>query len=186
VQAAIAEVSLVQAEFREKRVLAGFSRPLESRGTLVFSRRFGVYRRQTSPLPLETVISSRGIFQRGSEAWGAVDAARNPAARGLLGVFLSAFSGDPGVWGEQFDVEFTGTLEAWRVRLLPRRGRSLARRVKAITLEGSRALLFHLTMEELGGAITETFFSGHKIRGDLSEEEDLSRFPEALHPFLRP
>lgn len=186
VQQAIAAVPLVEADFREKRILKALNRPLESKGRLVFSRRYGVYRRQAEPFVLETVISSRGVFQRSGGAWRALDATRGAGAQGILNGFLSAFSGDAAVWREQFSMDFAGSAEAWRIRLTPRPGRPLARRVKGIALEGSRGLLFHLTMEEAGGASTETFFSAHKIRGEPSEDEDLAFFPEELRASLRP
>ncbi len=173
-------VTLVQADFVEQKTLHILSHPLESKGTLLFSPRRGVYRVMKEPVRQEILITREHLVQR--DALGHVNRMSvrgQPAAQAFVDVFLSFFAGDPRGWDKTFEAMFSGSVDAWTINLIPRRKSPAAKALRQIVLAGHGGVLDTMTITEANGDETQTSYSNQKVFHDENAAAS-SSFPTDL------
>jgi hypothetical protein len=171
-------VTFVESDFSEEKKMRLLSHPLESKGTLMFSPKQGVYRVMTTPMHDELLVTRTALVQKDSQGKVQRMAVRSqPAARAFVDVFLSFFSGDEKAWRKTFDVSFSGTENTWRIEFVPHEKSPVARALRNIVLEGSKGILAAMTLTEANGDITRTTYLNQRIS---HEEAASARFPSDL------
>ena len=156
--------SLVKADFVETKTLRILSHPLESKGTLWFSPTQGVYRVMQEPVHQELLISRTQLVQK--DAQGTVQrmgVRGQPAAEVFVDVFLSFFAGDRRGWEKTFAAVFSGSVDDWKIELIPRPKGPAAKALRRILLAGHGGLLDMMTLTEANGDETRTVYTHHQV-----------------------
>jgi hypothetical protein len=171
-------VTFVESDFSEEKKMHLLAHPLQSRGTLMFSPKQGVYRVMTTPIHAEFLVTRTALVQKDSQGKVQRMAVRSqPAARAFVDVFLSFFSGDEEAWRKTFDVSFSGTEDSWRIEFVPHEKSPVARALRGIVLEGSKGILAAMTLTEANGDVTQTTYSNERISHDKAAA---ANFPSDL------
>jgi hypothetical protein len=161
--AALRAVTGIEADFAEDKTLHILQRPLHSTGKLMFSPTQGVYRVMEEPVHQELLISRSLFVQRNAD--GVVErmsVRRQQSTKAFVDIFLSFFSGDWKTWDRAFNVTFSGTLMAWKMRFVPRPNNPAARALHEAVLEGSQGVLNAMTITEANGDVTRTVYSNQR------------------------
>jgi hypothetical protein len=147
----------VEANFEESKELALLAAPLESRGVIYFTPpgRFGRF--TLSPGFTALIVDDEAIRMREGRDGETVDLSGNPIARVFVDNIVVLWSGDREKLERHYTAEFRGTLEAWELRLTPRR-EPLSRAIEAITLHGDSVAVREMHVTETDGDRTVTRF----------------------------
>ena len=135
--ARMAAVPARRARFTETRRFAALDSTLESRGWLSFSRVGGVVRLEKTtdwpqPERLE-VDGARVVITAGNEPPRVIDTGMAPQLGVLIDAIRAPLSGDAAALQRGFAVTLTGTMEQWRMELVPRTPGVL----RSVRLEGA-------------------------------------------------
>ena len=177
---ALEAVTQVHADFVEEKTLHLLDHPLRSRGTLLFSPKQGVYRVLLEPVHQEQLITRSQVMQK--DAQGTVQRMKvrdQPAARAFVDVFLSFFSGDRSAWNKTFQARFEGSLQDWKIELIPHRKSQAEKALRKILLEGHEGLLDAMTLTETNGDVTRTRYTNQQVARD-SAGDAVMPFPTDL------
>ena len=140
VRARLEDAPLLRGEFEQKKTVAGFKKPLVSRGGFVLSREKGVLWDTRVPFA-STLTLTRTSLSAEQGAGGAayhLDASREPALAAMNALLFALLSGDVATLSTRFRVE--GELvgaDGWKLALTPTDA-GLARVFRSIQLEGDR------------------------------------------------
>lgn len=134
-----AEGQILRGRFVQLRQLSGFAAPLKSEGRFILVAGRGLVWRTETPFAVTTVISPAGLVQ---EANG-VETMRLPAARlpfiaRLYAMLGGALSGDWRGLEDAFEVTREGDVQAWNLRLVPRRSGDTGIPFREILIQGGR------------------------------------------------
>jgi hypothetical protein len=147
----------VEAVFEERKEVALLEAPLESRGVIYFVPPDRFARFTSSPGFSALVVTGDAVHLREGRDGEPIDLSGNRMARVFVENFVTLWSGDRERLERLYAPEFRGTLDAWELRLVPRRP-PLADILAAITLKGDRAAMRDLLVEERDGDRTTTRF----------------------------
>lgn len=109
-----------QTSFHEEKTVRGLTKPLASKGVLIFRRPGYLEKRTSSPIRENLVVDgARVSVAEGEDAPRVLDVDAHPELRVMVDAFLGVLSGDLGVLREHFDVVAEGSVANWRITLLP-------------------------------------------------------------------
>jgi hypothetical protein len=147
----------VEANFEESKELSLLAAPLESRGVIYFTPPGRFARFTLSPGFTALVVDGEEIRMREGRDGETIDLSGNPIARVFVDNIVVLWSGDREKLERHYTAEFRGTLEAWELRLSPRR-EPLSRAIEAITLRGDSEAVREMHVTEKDGDRTVTRF----------------------------
>lgn len=172
VRARLTVAPLLRGEFEQKKTVAGFKKPLVSRGVFVLSREKGVLWDTRSPFA-STLTLTRNSLSARQDTSGAgyhLDTSREPALAAMNELLFALLSGDVATLSQRFRVE--GELvdkEGWRLTLTPTDA-GLARVFKSVQLQGDR-FVREVRLEEARGDSSVIQFSNLAQTPPLSDKE---------------
>lgn len=160
----------LRGQFTQERVLAGFSKPLNSKGSFVLVPRQGLIWRSEEPFRSTVVITSAGMFQlvEGQEAMR-VEASRVPGLNELYFALEAAVSGNVDGLQKTFAVTRSGDARSWTMVLVPHRSGFL----KSLTLVGSK-FVERVDVDKGGGDVDHLAFSDQTITSAALSDDEVS------------
>lgn len=152
VRARLADPPVLRGQFEQKKTVAGFKKPLSSRGDFLLSRGKGLLWDTRSPFASTLTLTRKSLSaeQKTGGAAYHLDASREPALAAVNEFLFALLSGDVNTLATRFRVE--GELvgaDGWRLTLTPTDA-GLARVFRGIRLEGDR-FVRQVQLEETGG-----------------------------------
>lgn len=149
--ARLAAVPERRAAFRETRVFAALSMPLESRGRLLY-RRPGYLEKQTDwPQPERLVVDGPWLtLTEATDAPRVVDLRGQPELRAMIDGLRAPLAGDLAVLQERFRMNAAGSLAAWTLDMTPRDERA-ARFLRSLHLAGRDDWIAEIRLVQANG-----------------------------------
>ncbi|MFI4905518.1 MAG: LolA family protein [Steroidobacteraceae bacterium] len=139
-----------EADFSEKKYLSMLKRPLESSGVLIYDAPDHLEQRTTRPRP-QSVVLDRGIvtIQIGQRQ-RVLRLADYPQLAPLIDSIRATLAGDRAALERVFELDFSGTLEHWQLRLEPRDAQ-LAATLKRIDMHGEGDAVREVQVQQSDG-----------------------------------
>ena len=155
----LAKNSMICADFSQSKSLRALTRPLVSRGRLVFIAEKGVLWRIREPFPTQVLIKKDALISWNDEGKPQrLGFGQNPIFRSLSRVMLAVFSGEIDRLRETFEIESAVSKSSWRLMLTPL-DKNFAATISRISASGGR-FVDELRIEEGRGDQTVIKFSG--------------------------
>ena len=126
-----------EADFSEKKYLSVLKQPLESSGLLIYDAPDHLEQRTTLPRPQSVVLDHGIVTMHIGHRERVLRLADYPQLAPLIDSIRATLAGDRAALERVFQLDFSGTLERWQLRLEPRDGQ-LAATLKRIDLQGER------------------------------------------------
>lgn len=151
------QAPVVRAEFTQEKVMAAFKKPMRTRGRLVFARDQGVIWQIDAPIKLAYVLGDNRIAEVGEDGIAQIRTARDiPGFSQVSSLFRALLGAETDTLTESFVVTTEGTLDSWRLTLVPKPG-PLIQTMREIRLSGSRHVE-RIRLEEANGDNTTLLF----------------------------
>ena len=158
VRGRLADAPLLRGTFEQQKAVAGFKKPLVSRGDFLVVRGQGVLWNTRSPFASSLTVTRRSLTaeQEGAAAYH-LESSREPALAAVNELLLALVSGDLSVLATRF--RFEGELVAgggWRLTLTPTES-GVSRLFQRVRLEGDR-FVRRVELAEVQGDSTRIVF----------------------------
>lgn len=151
------QAPVLRAEFTQEKSMAAFKKPLQTRGRMVFARSQGVIWTIESPFKLSYVLAEDRIVEIGEDGVPQVRTARDiPGLAQVASLFRALLGAQAEALAEVFTITPDGTLDAWRLTLVPKPG-PLTQAMREIRMSGSRHVE-RIRIEEANGDSTTLVF----------------------------
>jgi len=163
--AQLAKPAVVRGPLIQEKHLRALPQPLTSRGQFVLSRDLGLLWQLQSPLKQDYRIDDLGIAKRTPKGWQQQPGQDVAAQQSRL--FLAVLKGDHSGLARDFELQLSGTSEAWQLRLVPNSlllkqifsriqidGGALVQRIELHETQGDHSVL-RLPESQAGDALTE-------------------------------
>ena len=136
--------------FVEEHFLAMLDRPVESSGELLYDAPDHLEKRTLKPKP-ETLVLDHGVItaRRGRHTY-VLNLGDYPQIVPLIDSIRATLAGDRATLERIFKVRFDGSLEQWKLVLVPADS-TVARTVKEIRIEGSRDAIHSVEIQQADG-----------------------------------
>ncbi|MCP3102401.1 outer membrane lipoprotein carrier protein LolA [Myxococcus sp. K15C18031901] len=171
VRARLQDAPLLRGEFEQKKTVAGFKKPLVSRGDFVLSREKGVLWDTRTPFASTLTLTRTSLSAaQGTSAAYHLDTGKEPALAAVNELLFALLAGDVATLSSRFEVE--GALvgaEGWKLTLTPTDA-GLARVFRSIRLEGDR-FVRQVLLEETRGDSSLIQFDHLRQAPPLSDTE---------------
>lgn len=167
----LATAALQRGGFEQEKQLAGFAKPLKSRGDYLLLRGKGLIWRTVAPFASQLVMTANAIA--GSDGLR-IDASKEPGVRVVTTLMLALLDGDLAQLATHFElqIELRGA-QAWRARLRPKAA-TLAKLFASIEIDGDRQLR-RLLLQEAQGDRTLIRFDEQQARPAAASREELAQ-----------
>jgi hypothetical protein len=126
-----------EADFSEKKYLSVLKQPLESSGLLIYDAPDHLEQRTTLPRPQSVVLDHGIVTMHIGHRERVLRLADYPQLAPLIDSIRATLAGDRAALERVFQLDFSGTLERWQLRLEPRDAQ-LTATLKRIDLQGER------------------------------------------------
>ncbi|WP_417776290.1 outer membrane lipoprotein carrier protein LolA [Stutzerimonas xanthomarina] len=168
----LGEPAVVRGTVTQEKYLRALPQPLVSVGTFVLARDSGLLWFLQDPVQQDHRISAAGIARRTPSGWQQTRQ-QGPAAR-QNELFLAVLQGDTEALQRDFELQLTGTAQAWALTLTPR-SRLLAQIFSSILIQGG-ATAERIELSEAQGDSTLLLLTDIQIDDQLgpSEHHDLA------------
>ena len=130
----LSEPDVVRGNFIQEKHLRALPQPLVSNGTFVLARDRGLLWLLREPVQQDYRISASGIARRDASGWQQSDQ-QGPSNR-QNDLFLAVLHGDTKALQRDFDLELSGTSQAWALTFTPR-SKLLGQIFTRILIQGS-------------------------------------------------
>ncbi len=163
--AQLAKPAVVRGPLIQEKHLRALPQPLTSRGQFLLSRDLGLLWQLQSPLKQDYRIDSQGIAKRTPGGWQQQPGQDVAAQQSRL--FLAVLKGDHSGLARDFELQLSGTSEAWQLRLVPNSvllkqifsriqidGGALVQRIELHETQGDHSVL-RLPESQAGDALSE-------------------------------
>lgn len=176
IEQSLSRHAIVRADFAQQRFLSGFTKPLQSAGTLLYSRDDGIIWQQQTPFAMTIVIDEDSIVQTmpGSKPQ-ILNAADNPLLHSFSSLLKAMLQADTESLRQFFAIELTDLGAQWQLQLTPK-AEPLNKIFSAIELCGDDKVL-SIIMADQAGDRTVIEFSHHDVSGrslDAAEKSVLT------------
>ncbi|MBT4428619.1 MAG: outer membrane lipoprotein carrier protein LolA [Rhodospirillaceae bacterium] len=162
IQSRLLKSEMLRAEFYQEKNLRALSRPLISRGKLLFVAGEGVLWQVEKPFTVSVLIRSDEVIEWSSEGEVTrLNTGSNPVFRALSEIILATLSGDTQFLGQLFDLSSTVSEAGWQLLLQPK-SEELAAAVSNIKIIGDR-FVEEVQVSETKGDITVLQFREFKV-----------------------
>ncbi|MCG9543321.1 outer membrane lipoprotein carrier protein LolA [Vibrio sp. Isolate33] len=184
-QMVLSENSIVRGEFTQTRNMEMFAQPLTSQGTFLLDKSSGLLWTQTTPFPVNLVLTDNKLSQRFADQPAKIITDKeNPMAFYFSHIFLSVFHGDTQKLQEQFSLSFepaaiqspdenTGN-NSWTLILTPKNAPMNAV-FEAITLQGNSDIE-RIELKEIRGDSTVIEFSQLSHQPEVLSDAEAQQF----------
>lgn len=184
-QTVLSENSIVRGEFTQTRNMEMFAQPLTSQGTFLLDKSSGLLWTQTTPFPVNLVLTDNKLSQRFADQPAKIITDKeNPMAFYFSHIFLSVFHGDTQKLQEQFSLSFepatiqspdenTGN-NSWTLILTPKSAPMNAV-FEAITLQGNSDIE-RIELKEIRGDSTVIEFSQLSHQPEVLSDAEAQQF----------
>jgi hypothetical protein len=139
-----------EADFIEKKYLSMLKQPLESSGVLIYQAPDHLEQRTDKPRPQSVVLDQGSVTMQIGHRRRVLRLADYPQLAPLIDSMRATLAGDRAALERVFEVDFTGTLEHWQLRLAPRDAR-LAATLKRIDMRGERDAVREVQVQQSDG-----------------------------------
>ncbi|WP_061019764.1 LolA family protein [Vibrio splendidus] len=184
-QTVLSENSIVRGEFTQTRNMEMFAQPLTSQGTFLLDKSSGLLWTQTTPFPVNLVLTDNKLSQRFADQPAKIITDKeNPMAFYFSHIFLSVFHGDTQKLQEQFALDFepaTATRsdkktekKSWALTLTPKSAPMNAV-FEAITLQG-QSDIERIELKEIRGDSTVIEFSQLSHQPEVLSDAEAQQF----------
>ncbi|MGB6603644.1 MAG: LolA-related protein [Steroidobacteraceae bacterium] len=136
--------------FSEVQNLAMLDRPLESSGELLYDAPDRLEKRTLKPKPEDLTLEHGVLTAKRGRHTRTLDLAAYPQLSPLVESLRATLSGDRASLERAFDVQLSGDLDDWTLRLTPRDA-AAARIVREVRMAGSRAILKSMEILQADG-----------------------------------
>ena len=126
-----------EADFSEQKYLSMLKQPLESSGLLIYDAPDHLEQRTTLPRPQSVVLDHGIVTMHIGQRERVLRLADYPQLAPLIDSIRATLAGDRAALERVFQLDFSGTLERWQLRLEPRDAQ-LATTLKRIDMQGQR------------------------------------------------
>jgi hypothetical protein len=139
-----------EADFSEKKYLSMLKQPLESSGLLIYDAPDHLEQRTTLPRPQSVVLDHGIVTMHIGHRERVLRLADYPQLAPLIDSIRATLAGDRAALERVFELDFSGTLERWQLRLEPRDAQ-LAATLKRIDLQGERDAVYQVDVLQSDG-----------------------------------
>jgi hypothetical protein len=147
---ALAQRKHGQVTFVEKKFIALLDRPVESSGELLYDAPDRLEKRTLKPKPESLVLAGGTVSaQRGRHHY-VLDLKQYPQVVPFIESIRATLAGDRAALERVFKVDFSGSLQQWRLALVPL-DPQLGKSVKEIHIEGERDVIHSVEILEADG-----------------------------------
>ncbi len=163
--AQLAKPAVVRGPLIQEKHLRALPQPLTSRGQFVLSRDLGLLWQLQSPLQQDYRIDNQGIAKRTANGWQQQPGQDVAAQQSRL--FLAVLKGDHSGLARDFELQLSGSAEAWQLQLIPNslllkqifsriqiEGGALVQRIELHETQGDHSVL-RLPDSQAGTALNE-------------------------------
>lgn len=155
--ALLAAKPVVRSEFVQLKTLPSLSKPLQSSGTMLFSRQSGVLWRLQKPVAADLVVTSTKMLQKTARTQSELSLARSPYGSAAT-LLLQLMSGNEAAVKQAFSVQSVQWQgDGWRIQLTPKQPQ-LQKMFGDIVAEGDQYVR-HIVMTESAGGQTDIRFN---------------------------
>jgi outer membrane lipoprotein-sorting protein len=170
IKARLTQPEVISGQFEQSKQVAGFKKPLVSKGDFLVVRERGVLWRTLSPFASELKLSRDEIVarQNGEEVFR-LNADKEPSVRMINGLLFSLMSGDIAGLNELFHMEGSVSAKSWQLELTPRQA-TLGKIMRKIELSGDQ-FVRRIDLDEANGDQTHIRFLAQTPHHALSAEE---------------
>ncbi len=176
IEQSLSRHTIVRADFAQQRFLRGFAQPLQSAGTMLFSRDDGIIWQQQTPFAMTIVADANSIVQTMPGAQPQVlNAADNPLLHSFSSLLTAMLQADSRSLSQFFALELHDLGAHWQLYLTPR-AEPLNKIFHRIELCGDDKVL-SIVMTDGAGDRTAIEFSHHDVSGrplDAAEKSALA------------
>ncbi|TKF22701.1 outer membrane lipoprotein carrier protein LolA [Vibrio genomosp. F6] len=174
---------IVRGDFSQERSMEMFSEPLSSQGRFILDKNSGLLWHQTSPFPVDLVLTNNKLSQSfANQKAQVITPKENPMAFYFSHIFLSVFHGNTEQLMGQFELSFTPQEQAkntismtqWSLILIPKNP-PLSSVFKSIVLRG-RQDIESIALEEVRGDKTEIQFSNQTHQPEFLTDAEQAQF----------
>lgn len=150
--AQLAKPAVVRGPFIQEKHLRALPQPLTSQGEFVLSRDAGLLWQLRRPLTQDYRIDAAGIARRTAQGWQLQPGQDVAAQQSRL--FLAVLKGDHSGLARDFELQLSGSREAWQLTLIPHSlllkqifssiridGGALVERIELHETQGDRTLM---------------------------------------------
>ncbi|WP_295892250.1 outer membrane lipoprotein carrier protein LolA [uncultured Vibrio sp.] len=171
----LSQYQVIRGDFTQNRHLDMFKQPLESEGQFVLDKMHGLLWQQSTPFPVNLVLTENKLRQTfASQAPQVINANENPMAFYFSQIFLSVFHGDSDKLKQQFALEFEANSSHWTLNLTPIHA-PLNAVFQTITLQGN-SYIDALTLTELRGDKTKIRFTNQTHQPEALTDDEQKQF----------
>ena len=139
-----------RVEFVEQQFLAVLDHPLESSGELLYDAPDRLEKRTLLPRPEDLVLAGGVLTMERGGRRREMDLHRYPQIQPFVESIRATLAGDRSALERIFHVDFAGSVERWRLTLVPLESR-LAQTVKQVQIDGSRDHLLKIEIRRADG-----------------------------------
>jgi hypothetical protein len=172
--AALKREAPARTAYAEVRFSGLLERPLILHGELEYPGPGQLGKRVDTPYKEQTkVANGEASVQRGTRAPRTFSLGQAPELEGFLRGFAALLGGDAAALARDFTFAASGTAHAWQLVLKPRDAR-LARRISAITVDGSGSTPLCFRTEEADGDVSVLLvdrLAGAKLAVQVSQPQ---------------
>lgn len=182
-QTVLSQNSIVRGEFTQTRNMEMFAQPLTSQGTFLLDKSNGLLWTQTTPFPVNLVLTDNKLSQRfADQPAKIITDIENPMAFYFSHIFLSVFHGDTQKLQDQFSLTFQPTTAqssdqntaSWKLTLKPKSAPMNAV-FEAITLHGNSDIE-RIELKEIRGDSTVIEFSQLSHQPEVLSDAEAQQF----------
>ncbi|WP_215403539.1 LolA family protein [Vibrio gigantis] len=182
-QTVLSENSIVRGEFTQTRNMEMFAQPLTSQGTFLLDKSSGLLWNQTTPFPVNLVLTDNKLSQRFADQPAKIITDKeNPMAFYFSHIFLSVFHGDTQKLQDQFSLSFQpATVQSsdqntgsWTLTLKPKSAPMNAV-FEAITLQGNSDIE-RIELKEIRGDSTVIEFNQLSHQPEVLSDAEAQQF----------
>lgn len=139
-----------QVNFVEQHFLAVLTRPVESRGELIYDAPDRLEKRTSEPRPESLVLAGEVLTIRRGRHSQVLDLRAYPQILPFVESIRATLAGDRGALERVFHVDYGGNLARWTLILVPREGQ-VAKTVSQVRIDGSQDNLLTVEIREADG-----------------------------------
>jgi len=139
-----------EADFTETKYLSMLKQPLESSGLLIYDAPDHLEQRTTQPRPQSVVLDHGIVTLQIGQRRRVLRLADYPQLAPLIDSIRAILAGDRAALERVFELDFSGTLAHWQLRLQPRAAQ-LAASLKRIDMQGEGDAVREVQVQQSDG-----------------------------------
>ena len=171
----LVQAPVLRGQFEQRKSVAGFKKPLVSRGDFLLARERGVLWRTREPFASELKLTRDDIVAtQGGDVSYTLSAAKEPAIRLINSLLFDLLNGNVDGLDSYFSVAGASGEHDWQLALTPRQP-ALAKMMSKVELRGDR-YVEQITIDEANGDHTEIRLSGQSSQPANLSTAEAARF----------